>query len=568
MRTIFTTLILAICLVIAPLSGETELAAAQSGGPLSDPAPSDTLTIGITQFPSTFHPNIDSMMAKSYVLAMTMRPFTVFDAQWKLVCMLCIKLPTLENGMAVRETTQQGKEGIAVTYTIRKNARWGDGIPVTSMDVIFTWEAGRHPLSGVANAELYRRILKIDAIDEKTFTLHFDRVSFDYNAINDFGLLPAHLERQSFTVPAEYRNRTLYDTDTTNPGLYFGPYRIEEVVTGSHIVLAANETWWGEPPHFKKIIVYVIENTAAIEANLLSGAIDMIAGELGLTLDQALSFEKRHGAEFNVIFKPGLVYEHIDLNLDNPLLADRNLRQALLYGIDRVAISEQLFAGKQPVAQGPVSPLDWVYDSNIASYPYDPEKASALFDAAGWIKGEDGLRRNADGKHFSLTLMTTSGDHTRALVEQVIQSQWHQLGIKVNIRNQPARVFFGQTVTQRKFTGGAMFAWISSPENIPRSTLHSMEIPNAENNYAGQNYTGYANDEADALIDAIEVELDRQKRRELWARLQTIYARDLPALPLYYRAQPFVLPQWLKGVVPTGHQYPSTLWVENWKVSP
>ena len=121
MRTIFTTLILAICLVIAPLSGETELAAAQSGGPLSDPAPSDTLTIGITQFPSTFHPNIDSMMAKSYVLAMTMRPFTVFDAQWKLVCMLCIKLPTLENGMAVRETTQQGKEGIAVTYTIRKN---------------------------------------------------------------------------------------------------------------------------------------------------------------------------------------------------------------------------------------------------------------------------------------------------------------------------------------------------------------------------------------------------------------------------------------------------------------
>jgi len=535
---------------------------------LSGPVPSDTLTIGITQFPSTFHPNIDSMMAKSYVLAMTMRPFTVFNPQWKLICMLCVELPTLENGLAVRETTTQDKDGIAVTYTIRKDARWGDGVPVTSMDVLFTWEAGRHPLSGVANAELYKRILDVEITNEKTFTLHFDRVSFDYNAINDFGLLPAHLERDPFSTPAEYRNRTLYDTDTTNPGLYFGPYRIEQVVTGSHIVLVANQSWWGKAPEFKKIVVYVIENTAAIEANLLSGAIDMIAGELGLTLDQALSFDKRHGFEFNVIFKPGLVYEHIDLNLDNPLLADRNLRQALLYGIDRAAISEQLFDDKQPVAQGPVSPLDWVYDSNVAAYPYDPEKAATLLDGLGWTKGEDGLRRNADGEQLNLTLMSTSGDHTRALVEQVIQSQWHQLGIKVDIRNEPARVFFGQTVTQRKFTGGAMFAWISSPENIPRSTLHSMEIPRPENNYAGQNYTGYANDEIDALIDAIEIELNRDKRRQLWARLQAIYARDLPALPLYYRAQPFVLPQWLKGVIPTGHQYPSTLWIEDWKVGP
>jgi len=568
MRTVFTTLVLAACLVLAPLFSLSGPAQARSDDPLSGPVPSDTLTIGITQFPSTFHPNIDSMMAKSYVLAMTMRPFTVFNPQWKLICMLCVELPTLENGLAVRETTTQDKDGIAVTYTIRKDARWGDGVPVTSMDVLFTWEAGRHPLSGVANAELYKRILDVEITNEKTFTLHFDRVSFDYNAINDFGLLPAHLERDPFSTPAEYRNRTLYDTDTTNPGLYFGPYRIEQVVTGSHIVLVANQSWWGKAPEFKKIVVYVIENTAAIEANLLSGAIDMIAGELGLTLDQALSFDKRHGFEFNVIFKPGLVYEHIDLNLDNPLLADRNLRQALLYGIDRAAISEQLFDDKQPVAQGPVSPLDWVYDSNVAAYPYDPEKAATLLDGLGWTKGEDGLRRNADGEQLNLTLMSTSGDHTRALVEQVIQSQWHQLGIKVDIRNEPARVFFGQTVTQRKFTGGAMFAWISSPENIPRSTLHSMEIPRPENNYAGQNYTGYANDEIDALIDAIEIELNRDKRRQLWARLQAIYARDLPALPLYYRAQPFVLPQWLKGVIPTGHQYPSTLWIEDWKVGP
>jgi len=89
--------------------------------------------------------------------------------------------------------------------------------------------------------------------------------------------------------------------------------------------------------------------------------------------------------------------------------------------------------------------------------------------------------------------------------------------------------------------------------------------PTAANNYAGQNVGGYRNPKMDALIDAIETELDRPKRKELWKQLQALYAEDLPDLPLTYRSDPFVLPVWLKGVEPTGHQYPTTLWVENWK---
>ncbi len=161
--------------------------------------------------------------------------------------------------------------------------------------------------------------------------------------------------------------------------------------------------------------------------------------------------------------------------------------------------------------------------------------------------------------------MTTAGNRTRELVEQVLQSQWKQLGIDARIRNQPARVFFGQTVSERKFPAMAMFAWISAPESVPRTTLHSDHIPTADNNWAGQNYTGFKNKEVDALIEAIEVELDRDKRRELWRRLQHIYAEELPALPLYFRAEPYILPKWLKGVRPTGHQYPTTLWVEQWR---
>lgn len=526
----------------------------------------DRLTIGITQYPSTFHPNIDSMLAKTYVLGMTRRPVTIYDPSWELVCMLCTELPTIENGLAREEDLPDGRRGIAVTYTLRPDARWGDGTPVTTADVLFTWEVGRHPRAGIANSELYRRILSVDAKDERTFTLHLDRIEFQYNAINDFGLLPAHLERPVFEQdPETYRNRTLYDTKTTEPGLYFGPYRIVETVAGSHIALERNPTWWGEPGAFERIVVRILENTAALEANLLSGTIDYIAGELGLALDQALALERRRGRDFQIVYKPGLVYEHVDLNLDNPVLADRRVRQALLHALDRETLTERLFAGRQEVADSFVSPLDRVHADDVARYPHDPARAAALLDDAGWSEMRQGVRHHADGRRLSLELMTTAGNRTRELVQQVLQSQWKAVGVEIRLNNQPARVFFGETMSKRRFPALGMYAWLSSPENVPRTTQHSTMIPSADNGWSGQNYPGYRNPRADALIDAIEIELDREKRRAMWGELQRLYMEELPALPLYFRSDAHVMPKWLKGVVPTGHQYPATYWVEDWR---
>jgi peptide/nickel transport system substrate-binding protein len=528
--------------------------------------PADELGIGITQFPSTLHPSIDSMAAKTYVLAMARRPITTFDARWQLVCMLCTRLPTIENGLAVPFDLPDGRRGVRVTYTLREDARWGDGVPITTEDVLFAHDVGRNPKSGVGDAELYRRITAIEVRDAKTFTLVMDKLDFDYAAINDFELLPAHLERAAFASdPAQYRFHTLYDTDPTNPGLYCGPYRVTEVAPGSHIVLERNPAWSGTKPAFRRIVVWAVENTAALEANLLAGGLDMVAGELGFSLDQALAFEKGHGDAFTVLYKPSLSYEHVELNLDNPMLADKRVRQALLYGVDRQAISRQLFAGRQPVAESFVSPLDWVFTADVPHYPYDPAKARALLEAAGWRGSAGEIRRNAEGEKLSLELATTAGNRIRELIEQVLQSQWRQIGIEVHLKNQPARLLFGESVTKRNFTM-ALFAWTSAPENVPRSTLRSDEIPTAATGWRGQDYAGFHNAEADRLIDAIEIELDRERRAALWHRLEALYAEELPALPLFFRADAYVLPKWLEGVTPTGHQYPTTLWIENWRV--
>ncbi len=525
----------------------------------------DRLVIGISQFPSTLHPSFDSMLAKEYINAMARRKITIIDHDWTVTCLLCVELPDLAKGTARFETSSEGKPGLAVDYALDPKAVWGDGTPITTKDVLFTWQVGRHPETGTDNSELYRRILSIDVHDERRFTLHMDRRSCEYQGITEFNLLPHHIEAAVFDRPADYRKRTAYDRDPTNPGLWYGPYRVAGVSPGVSITLEPNPNWWGAEPYFKQIVVRTIENTAALTANLLSGDIDMIAGELGLTIDQALSFERRHGDRFQIVYKSGLIYEHLDVNLDNPALSDVRVRQALLKGIDRKAISDRLFAGKQPVAHGQTNPLDDVYYQEIPKHPFDPEAAAMLLEEAGWRNGDGGVRRNAAGEPLQLDLMTTAGNKSRELVQQVLQSQWRELGVDVNIRNEPARVFFGETVSKRKFTGLAMFAWISSPRSIPRTTLHSEMIPTEENAWSGQNYTGYASEEMDTLLDDLELVCEPEENQALWNRMQTLYATDLPALPLYFRANTYIMPKWLQGVRPTGHQYTSTNWVEEWR---
>mgnify|MGYP001217504618 FL=1 len=156
------------------------------------PAAARELKIGVSQYPPTMNPMTAASVSLSLVNGMTRRPVTLYDQAWTLVCGLCVTLPTLENGLAKREALAGGGEGIAITYQLRPEATWGDGTPVTSADVVFTWEVGRHPQSGVVSGEGWRRILSIDVVDAKTFVLHVDRVTFDYNAFG-IALLPAHL---------------------------------------------------------------------------------------------------------------------------------------------------------------------------------------------------------------------------------------------------------------------------------------------------------------------------------------------------------------------------------------
>lgn len=526
----------------------------------------EQLTIGITQYPSTFHPNFEAMAAKSYAEGFALHPLTAYDAGWNLVCVLCEQVPTLEDGLARREATPGGKPGLRLTYRIREGARWADGQPVTAEDLRFAWEAGRNAETGISPAEFYRSAYELLVVDQRTVELRLDKVTFDFASMGEFMPLPRHIEEARWRAdPRAYRIRSAYETETANPGLWNGPYRIGAVTPGSAITLERNPHWNGPAPAFRRITIRTVENTAALEAQLLAGQVDMIAGELGLPVEQAAALERRAGQRFRVQYRAGLIFEHIDLRLDNPLLADRRVRQALLLAADRAQIVARLFEGKQTVADSLVNPLDGMADPEVRRWPFDLARANALLDEAGFARGPDGIRRSAGGERLSFEFNTTAGNRSREAVQQVLQGMWRQAGIEVRIRNETPRVFFGEAMSRRRFQGLAMFAWISAPEAVPRTTLHSEEVPREARNWSGQNYTGFSNAEVDRLIEDIPQELDREKRRVLWRRLQAIYAEELPSLPLWFRADAHVWPTWLEGVLPTGHQDPSSLWVTSWR---
>lgn len=532
------------------------------------------LRIGVSQYPSTMHPFFDEMVAKSLVLGATQRGVTVYNADWKPQCMLCTELPTYENGRAKKETHPDGTTGIAATYTLKDGLVWGDGTPVTTKDILFAYDVGKHPKSGVGNGEFYTKdILSIDAQDDHSFTIHFAKEKCDFAPVGDLYPLPAHLERKIFDKdPETYKNRSLYNTDPANPGLWLGPYRIAKMESGSSVQLVRNEKWQGKSPWFDTVTFRTVDNSAALTANLLSGDVDYIAGELGIMLDEAISFERRLKSQkpgkFNVVYKQGLTYEHIDLPLEKPPFNDVRVRQALLSGINRAAISEQIFGGKQTEAVSDINPLDTVFTADVATYPYDPKRAGALLDDAGWVLKPDGFRYNAKGEKLRITLSTTAGNRTRETIAQAVQSDLKKSGIEVAIELEPARVLFGDTMRERKFKGGVMYAWMSAPQSIPKTTLYSKMIPTKENNWAGQNYPGYASAKMDKIIDDLDTVCAPAENLALWHELQKLYADDLPALPLYYRADSYFMPVWLKGVTPTGHLNPSTLWIEDWSAAP
>jgi peptide/nickel transport system substrate-binding protein len=522
----------------------------------------DDLTIGIAEFPASLHPSIDALLIKNYVLGFGIRTITTYDRDGRLICLLCSEVPTLQNGLAKVIDTPGGGHGMDVTIKLKPDLAWGDGVPVTAKDLAFTWRIGHDPSTGFSNSNSWARASGVDVIDDHTAVLHLPKVLVSFAQWDH--ILPEHIEGPIFDKSkgaADYINNTGFNHDPTNPGLWDGPYMITSYQTGAQIVLSPNPHWAGTKPGFKHIVLRYIGDTAALQANLLSGDIDL---DNNLTLDQVLALQRAHPDQFDYTFSPSLTYGHLDVQKDNPFLQDVRVRRAMLMSIDRHTMDQKLFDNRQIIANSFVSPKNPFFDPTIPEVPYDPAGARKLLAEAGWTPGPDGVLRNAAGQRFSIEFLGASGFRINDLEMAVMQSQWKQVGIEVTLRTEPSRTLFGTTTKHRAFTGLVMYTWTSNVGESPRLTLGGDQIPTEANNWGGANFLGFANKQFDADIVTSETDLDVAHQKAAWADMQRIYADALPALPLFISSIPQAVPKWLAGFGPSGTGQPFTQQAENW----
>ena len=509
-----------------------------------------TLVLGMAQFPPDLHPFVGSSGAKATVLGAIRRGLFAYGPDGAPLCGLCMALPTLANGGITL-----GADGSQdVTLTLRPDLAWADGVKLTTADL----ERGlieARAFTGVAT--------QATVVDARTIRYHLPRPTADFaRALPD--PVAAHVETGNAPDPLRRLRASAFTRGPATPGLWNGPYRLTEVLPNQSVALEPNPYWSGPKPAFQHVELRLIENTAALLANLLAGDIDVVSAELGLSFDQTLTLAHDHADQFTVSFAPGDGIELLAVQLDNPLLADRRVRQAILQAIDRATISARLFDRRQPVADNFLPP-DLAVSAAAVQAPFDPAAARRLLAAAGFTLGNDGILRAPTGPRFSIPLTTTAGNRVRELIEQVIQTQLRAVGIEVTINNQPARVLFGETLRQRRFEGLVLYNFGLPPGLVPVEQFHSHAIPTAANLWRGLNYPGLADPRMDAALDAASAALAPATQRIAWTRIQALYAEDLPTLPLLASQKAIVTPGWLAGLAPPRERGMMTLWIEDWR---
>ncbi len=555
-------------------SDEDQRMVRQPAAPYLVTASRKTLTIGITQEFGNLHPIMANMTASQYLIQMYSRALMSITADGKWYPDLLTAIPTLENGLA-SFYGEKGDKKIQAECELKDNIRWGDGTPVTNEDILFAWQVAMDKHVTVGDQANWAKIerVAIDPRNDRKFTLHFAQADWRFNRLPGYYALPKHLEgpiiEKSGNLPEAYKEHTLYTTEPTLPGLSLGPYRIAGIKAGSYITLVPNEYFYGKTPYFQQIIVKFIPSTKTLEANLLSGAIDMSAASIGLTFSQTVALERRIQEKqlpYVVDSVPGFGYEHIDLQLNNPLLKDIRVRKALVYAINRDAMCHALFGEKQPKAIHNIAPVDPRYTDDpqkVVLYDYAPAKANALLDEAGWRMRDDGYRYK-EGQKLTFQLMTTAGDKSRELVEEYLQQEWKNVGIEITIHNEPANTMFDVILRKRQFSAMLMFAWVDEPEMTLSPYLHSRSIACEANGFSGRNYSGWKNKDVDSLLQQIDVTFDHETRKELVAKVLYHYTNEVPVIPLYYLAISSIRPTDLAGYQVSPSEIAETNRIEDW----
>jgi peptide/nickel transport system substrate-binding protein len=442
------------------------------------------------------------------------------------------------------------KPPFTLTYRIRPEARWSDGVPVTAQDFVFTLRAIR--AHGSANArELHSVVRSIRAVDAKTVRVVLRAKSRRAGWRGLFPLvLPAHALRGE-DLTKVWVDRM--DNPKTGRPIGSGPFLVDHWERGKELVLRRNPNYWGpHPAYLDRIVVRFVESPSERLAAFEAGGIDVMQA---VPPEAIPALRRRPGTAVSTT--PGFGFEHFELRRGpggRPALRNKLVRQALAYGIDRVAIVRQIWGeidpGLRPLDSAVLLTQNRFYRANWSRYRFRPAQARRLLERAGCIRGGDGIY-SCGGERLSLRFVTTAGLPMREQVLRLVQAQLLQAGVEV-MPVFAAGGGFGPLVSGD--FDAFLFSFAYSPDSTGIASVFGCG--------RDSNFSGYCQRLVTEELDESERILDEKQRARVLNRVDRQLAKDVPVIPLY----PFVFSSARSKAVRGYVLHPSsTLWnAENW----
>ncbi len=501
------------------------------------------VVIGLSQEPTVMDPLRPHIEVDEGVYMALYSPLWVVDPQGNLLPQLAAEVPTVENGGL-------SADGLTWTIKLRPGVTWHDGAPFTADDVKFTIDTINQPdfpAYSRTGHELVRdiKVLAPDRMSwrmEKPFAPYTSILAWTY-------IVPAHARSQPDPTGAAFAAHPIGT----------GPFKFSDRVPGDHITMVANDKYFGEGPHLDRVIYKYIPDLTVLYTQFRTGDIDYISLQ-GISADHYA--EAKTLPDRNVVVAARAFIENFYFNLGKPQFQDHAVREALYASMDKDSIIKELYYGLPSEAESYLPSASWAFNPDLPKHSYDPERAKAMLDQAGWKPGAGGIREK-DGVRLEFINSTTAGNHLREQVQQLLQQNWQDIGVGMTIKNLPAAVMWADYWIQSHFeTAVVGIDFMVGPDPDASDYFSSKSI--AAKIGSGQNTMQYNNPKVDALLQQGAAVLDRPGRTAIYHELQSTLRADLPFLPIYQAAQVEGTKAALKGYEPNINVRLNTWNINTW----
>jgi peptide/nickel transport system substrate-binding protein len=445
------------------------------------------------------------------------------------------------------------EDGLVWTFKLRDDVYWHDGTKFTSADVKYTYEAIKHPDYLGIRATDFKPITKVEAPDDYTIELHLDEPYAPILSKLVIGIIPKHIFE-------EYEIGKMKECPANMEPIGTGPWKFVTWEKGQYIMLEANENYYGEGPYIEKIIWKFYGDNQVMLAALENGDIDYMGAippDDVARIQEALS--ETH--DIRPVTQNG--YTYIGLKQTDPILKDKFVRQALMYGTNRQQIVDHVLMGYGEIMNANIPRLSWAYAGDeLNPYEYNPEKAKELLDQAGWKVGADGIREK-DGMKMDVKLLTSTGNKVLEAALLIVQQNWKDLGVNVEVEYIEWAVLCEQYLDVAKFQSYAL-GWSLGIDPDFYLFFHSDAAVNEQGQLVGFNDVEFKNERLDELLELGRTEMDQEERKRIYIEAQKIVNEELPYVFLYASSSPAAMHKKVQGVTwgYAGPMFPELWWIK------